>query len=39
MSPFDREFIAGWIVVGVVIVVGWWCAYHIGLWIMEGRWG
>lgn len=36
MNRFDREFVAGWIVFAMVIIVGWWCAYHIGLWIMAG---
>ena len=39
MSPFDRELVAAWVGVAIVCVVGWWCAYHIGLWIMDWRWG
>lgn len=37
MNRFDREFVAEWIVFGLVVIAGWWCAYHIGLWIMGER--
>ena len=37
MNRFDREFVAGWIVFGIIIVVGWWCIYHLVL--LVSKWG
>ena len=37
MSPFDRDFIARWIVFGLVLATMWWGIYQLVLLVSDQR--